>query len=164
MSGRKLQSEVQSPIDYLERKLPGFIVGTPCNAQLYGPGCNLSAADWQFAAAIDHFTGTRLILAASNDKPENWFAGGHLVTGDGTSQETRTIMASAPQTLILNYPLLKAQPGQALILYAGCSHLPADCTGKFNNFVNYQGHPLVPYRNPTIKAIDVSDNGSGKKS
>ena len=86
------------------------------------------------------------------------------MTGVGAAQETRTVMASAPQTLILNYPLLRAVPGQALTLWPGCSHLPADCTGKFNNFVNYQGHPLVPYRNPTIKAVDVNDNGSGKKS
>ena len=171
MAGRKLEAEVQSPIDYLARKLPAFIVGTPCNAQLFGPGCNLNADDWKFASDITIIRGTQLYVADGGGHAANYFAGGHLITGVGAAQETRTIMSSSNSVgqpgnavLVLNYPFLHAQVGQALTLWPGCTHLPPDCTGKFNNFVNYQGHPLVPYRNPTIKAIDVSDNGSGKKS
>ena len=170
MQGRKIGADVQSPIDFMARKLPGFIVGTPCNAQLYGPGClgpdgRMVAANWAFGTSFDSLNGT-LVYTTTMNQAANWFAAGHLVTGAGTKQEVRTIMSSgdaAGKYLVLNYPLLYAQPGQAVTIYPGCSHLQPDCQGKFNNWVNYQGQPLVPYRNPTLKAIDTTNDGSGKK-
>ena len=162
MQGRKLEATVQSPIDFMDRKLPTYFVGYLCNARLYGPGCNLNMADWAVAGQTAALAGTGVSLATDPGKPKNYFAGGHLDVGEGRNRELRTIMASNGLALVLNYPLLKAAVGNTLTLYPGCAHNPSDCQTKFNNWVNYQGHPLVPFQNPTLTAINVSGAG-GKK-
>ena len=159
LMGRKLEALVQSPIDFMDRKLPTFFIGFLCNARLYGPGCNLNAADWQVNGQLASLNDIQITLTADPGKAQNYFAGGRFVTGTGASQETRTIMTSNGTALVLSYGLLKAVPGQPVTLFPGCAHNPTDCQGKFNNWDNYQGHPLVPYQNPTLNAIDVGSGG-----
>ena len=160
--GRKLEATVQCPIDFMDRKVPTYFIGYLCNVRLYGPGCNLNQADWKTTGNIAALAGTGIALAANPGKPQNYFAGGHLLVGAGLTKELRTIMASNGVSLVLNYPLLKAVVGQGVFIYPGCAHNPNDCMNKFDNWDNYQGHPLVPYKNPTLNAIDVAGSG-GKK-
>jgi uncharacterized phage protein (TIGR02218 family) len=149
-TGRKIEARVGSPMDSLDCPLPGFRVGAPCNHALYGAGCGLNPADWATAGVIDSMDGAQVSLSVDPGKSLNWFAGGHLTTGSGADAEWRTILSSDGVVLMLNRPLLAAQPGDALTAHAGCSHLPEDCRDKFDNFVNYGGHPLLPEVDPSL--------------
>jgi hypothetical protein len=72
-------------------------------------------------------------------KPDGWASLGdvvHLSTG-----ERRYILAQADTTLTLASPFVDDHPGDALAVFAGCSHAVSICRDKFANATNFGGHP-----------------------
>lgn len=99
--------------------------------------------------------------------PAHWFAGGWLETGSGSTFELRTIVASNAASgsnvaLLLNAPLLFANPNALARLFPGCDGTEGACKTKFSNFVNFGGHRFA-LRNLAIKAVEVKVSAGGKK-
>ena len=98
---------------------------------------------------------------------EDFFAGGFLETGSGTSFSVRTIMSSVEEspgvlTLELN-ALLNAAVGQRVTLVAGCDGSAETCESKFNNLVNGGMFVAVPEKNLSLTAIEAVTSQGGKK-
>jgi hypothetical protein len=52
--------------------------------------------------------------------------------------------------------------GDGVVLYPGCDLSPATCKAKFDNYVNFIGHPFMPIANPSA-VIASKPAGGGKK-
>jgi len=121
------------------------------------------------AATISHTLQTLTIQSvAAHAKAADYFAGGWLQTGTGRSIEKRGILHSAPAsgtnvTLHIDRPLLKALNGASIDLYPGYDGSIDQCETKFNNRINFGGHPYVPNVNPTVKAMKPKNVQGGKK-
>lgn len=142
--GQQIAAALLPPVDLTDRAVPAFRVGAACNHRLYGPGCGLDATAWSRAGVLAALAGANVTLAADPGKKDNWFAGGHLSAGP----ERRAILASAGAQLLLNGPLRQAQPGDAVTLFAGCTHLVAQCESRFNNVARFGGHPFIAEGQP----------------
>lgn len=162
--GRKLTANVVTRLDVANRKFPRLVIGRTCSAQLGDAACTINLNSFKVTGPITGINRADITLPAAVGKPANWFAGGHCVlTGGATGREVRQIVASQGSSLSLNAPFAAAQVGNTLSAFAGCDRRPDTCTGKFNNFVNFQGHPKIG-RNLTLKAAQPAKNQpSGKK-
>jgi hypothetical protein len=58
---------------------------------------------------------------------------------------------------------LKAATNQTLNLYPGYDGSIDQCETKFNNRINFGGHPFIPNVNPGVKAIKPRETQGGKK-
>lgn len=66
-------------------------------------------------------------------------------------------------TLDIDRPLLKARDNQPIDMYPGYDASIDQCETKFNNRINFGGHPFIPNVNPGVKAIKPKETKGGKK-
>lgn len=171
-----------------ERKVPRFMFQRGCNHALFSVGCGLLAANWKFTGTMFNVGSAgypfefvvHSLARVSGPGPTffaNWFAGGWLELGAGLSWQRRGILLSSnvvagAVTLTLErdpspYPVV----GDGVVIYPGCDLTMEACKGydatrnaggKFDNFVNFGGHPWMPIANPTL-ATSKARSGGGKK-
>ena len=157
---------------------PRLLRGPGCSATLFYDGCGLNAVDWKWTGTVASPVSSAYpfeLKVASLTQPgsvaasgASWFAGGWVEWGAGSARQRRAILDStAPSggstTLTLaRYFGLLPTVGDAVALYPGCDQQMATCKGKFNNFVNFRGHPFTPPGNPTL-AVRSGAGSGGKK-
>lgn len=156
-----------------DRKFPRFLLSVSDNYTQFSPPTHLSPTSFRIAAtihgAVNHTSQTLLVTSASGHaKAANYFAGGWIETGVGRNLEKRGILSSTATgandvTLTIDRPLLKAANNQALSVYPGYDGSIDECETKFNNRVNFGGHPFIPNVNPGVKAMKPKDTAGGKK-
>ncbi len=73
-------------------------------------------------------------------KPFGWAGFGRLILASG---EQRRILTHVSTTLTLAVPLPGLVSGMAVTIEAGCAHDMTTCKSKFNNQLNFGGHPLM---------------------
>ena len=78
--------------------------------------------------------------------PPNWFTGG-FISIDG---EIRGILFHGGNKLTLMEVFTTNVIGKTATVQAGCPHTLKACLEKFDNTINYGGHPFVPTKNPVI--------------
>lgn len=99
------------------------------------------------------FTVTDLVSSISTDgltvtmtaggvstKPGGWAAFGRLILASG---EQRRILAQVGATITLAVALPGLSAGTSVSVEAGCLHSITACKTKFNNQLNFGGHPLM---------------------
>lgn len=171
--GKRLLAQCQGFLQRLNQKIPQFLIGPRCNVPLYSEPCGMDREDYRstgtlgFTAYTNQVTMTDPSLSAITE--EDWFAGGYLDTGLTDQREVRGIRSSSlPDgsgaiTLTLALPLKHAIAGQSASAYAGCPGVPSVCASRFNNLVNFRGHPNIPQSNLSIEAIPTQNNKGNKK-
>ncbi|HSM84610.1 MAG TPA: phage BR0599 family protein [Candidatus Limnocylindrales bacterium] len=162
-----------------DRKLPRFMLQLTCNYALFGPGCTLNRADWQFTATVSdpgvpgypfvfQLSGLARVIGTAPAYTQDWFAGGWIEFGAGAAKQRRGILLSSlPAAGVLTvtldrdpapYPAI----GDAVVLYPGCDGQASTCNFKFNNYLNFGGHPFLPATNPSLIQVQNTTRG-GKK-
>jgi hypothetical protein len=162
-----------------DRQVPRMLFQLGCNHALFSVGCSLVQANWQFTAMVTN-PGTpgypfaivlgslARTIGAAPVYAENWFAGGWAEFGAGAAWQRRAILqstaaAAGAVTITLDrdphpYPVAN----DAIVLYPGCDGTSDTCGAKFNNFLNFGGHPFMPLANPSI-IKPPTGQGAGKK-
>lgn len=147
INGREATIQVPSIFSQaLQSDVPNVYYQTPCNHVLYNERCTILREDHQFAGVVDGVSGTTVKLRASPSATVNDFAAGDMVclrTG-----ERRTVKGSSGTTIIAAYPFMDLAPGDDVHIFRGCARTLAVCKAKFNNVVNFGGHPYIPDSNP----------------
>ena len=162
-----------------DRMVPRMLFQLGCNHALFSPGCSLATANWKFTAVVTDpgapgypFTfalgGLARAVGAAPTYAANWFVGGWAEFGAGANWCRRAIVlstlpAGGAVTITLDrdpqpYPV----GDDAVVLYPGCDGVSTTCIGKFDNYLNFGGHPFLPMGNPSV-IHPVTDRGQGKK-
>jgi hypothetical protein len=139
------------------------------------------AGGYPFSFVLDTLAGSgasAIAALAGGAVFVHWFAGGWIEFGNGSSDwEPRAILDSSAIaagliTLTLDedpYPFPAA--GDVVVLYPGYDlraitaeayDVAYNLQGKFNNFVNFGGHPFLPVANPAVSP-QAKTPGGGKK-
>jgi hypothetical protein len=175
--GSKYTATCNTVFGYLTNKLPRCLVGPTCPYTLYEPHtCKARRADFETTVIVAVLGATNpqtvavtLNLGDARFKAQDYCAAGIFETGYGTDYEIRSILnslwnaGSGQLELILNYPLVKAEVGQACQITAGCDHTFDDCKNKFANEANLSIWEHVPDTNLSLNALDTTVAQGGKK-
>lgn len=175
--GRKLKAETHVFGGLLELKVPNFYFGPVCNYQFCGDGCNQGNAmppdHWTLTGTVQSVDGAEVdILVTSNPSgaalSEDWLSRGWLKKGEGEAFEIRKIVRSydlgaGRQKLVLKKALRAVAAGDTVALRPYCSGTKTECQEKYNNYINFGGHPHIGAQNLTVPQKTIDSSGGGKK-
>ena len=129
----------------LQSNVPNVYYQAPCNHVLFDARCKVDRATYAHQTTVVDVTG-RSILVDDMGAPQNALAAGELV--NLRTGERRLILANALDVITVSYQFVDIQPGDQVELVYGCDHSFTTCKAKFNNGINFGGHPFIPSDNP----------------
>lgn len=127
----------------LDVTLPIAQSQTLCNHMFGDNGCTAVAG---FITTVANVVGTTISLTADGGNPDDWARDGAITRlADG---ESKSILAHIGNNLTIDVPFGALLIGDTVFVSAGCDHLVETCFEKFNNVINFGGHPELPENNP----------------
>jgi uncharacterized phage protein (TIGR02218 family) len=148
VSGRVAKFRVPSVLaGKMKSSVPGTFYQSQCNHCLYSSRCGISSEAYKLRTTVLNISsnGASLVLASSGGASQNWFKAGEIIrASDG---ERRMVVYQSGASIDLNYPFPNIKIGDTVDIYAGCDHTVGDCRDKFNNIINFGGHPFIPSSN-----------------
>lgn len=126
----------------LSAPVPSVYFQTFCNHPLYGVRCQMQRTDFDLATTITAVSGLNVTVASVGGNPDGYYVGGDVLRS--ADSERRLIRAQAGTTLTLSlpFPATVSLP-YAVTLFAGCDHTMKTCVEKFDNGINFGGHPYI---------------------
>lgn len=136
----------------IQTEIGGRRISTQCNHVLYDSRCSVSRTQFDWATTIVAIDGRTLELTDVGALPDDlhedpWFVSGELTTVEG---ERRRVVAVSGVFVTIDAEYRTAEVGMGVTLYAGCDHSVQTCLDKFDNVINFGGHPGVPKSNPWL--------------
>jgi uncharacterized phage protein (TIGR02218 family) len=136
---------VKSGTELLDTMVPREVYQPGCLNTLYDSACGLTRAAVNGAAT--GATDTRRITFSHNlGQAAGWFDRGTLtfISGPnaGVARTVRT-HTTGQVTVLSPWPFAVAS-GHTFSVTPGCDKTLATCTSKFNNRINFRGHPFIP--------------------
>lgn len=120
-----------------------------CPHLLYGPGCNLNAADFRVTGTVATVAGTVLTVPAADVPADGHFNGGYIEWQIGVGVfERRFIESHVGSSITISVQTVGLVAGMEVRLYPGCDRSLTTCNAKFSNVLNFGGMPYIPLKNP----------------
>lgn len=169
---------VSNRAEIFDRLTPRARLQRGCNHSVYQFGCGLLRSDWQWGCVVDSapVSGYPFLLDISglfrvNTAPDpsgfgtvDWFAGGWVEIGATLAAKRYTVLRStAISSGIITLTLSKQLdpvPAVSTVfsIWPNCDRRwetcgangPTNPEGKFDNRLNFFGHPFIPEGNPTF--------------
>jgi|SRR6056297_2648425 len=148
LTGRVAKMRVPSLFSFLlDSPLPRPRYQAPCNHVLGDEFCGVDMTDSAnfHDTTIDTISGTSVTLD-SNPFSDGECDAGEMIAGD----ERRMITSNTGLAFTISSPFTsEVGAGDSVTIRRGCDHAKdGDCLNRFDNVINFGGHPLVPVRNP----------------
>jgi len=150
VSAKNRTAKLRVPSTFASRmsqSIPNIYYQSQCNHPLYGTRCGVLRSEFVVeTTAVSYSGGAFIAVGSVGGEADGHFNAGEIVrVADG---ERRLITSQQGVSLSLNYPFREMNPGDAVEIYAGCDHTIDTCKAKFDNVVNFGGHPYIPTINP----------------
>jgi len=131
---------------YLQRTIPQFRYGPPCNWTLFDSKCTIDKTLYSTNAVLTDLSvdGLTLTSATFALEADDYYTYGYAEFGDAK----RMITSHIGDVVKLNYKIPELANGNTVTCFAGCSLDIETCRDKFNNVVNFGGHCYIPVDNP----------------
>jgi uncharacterized phage protein (TIGR02218 family) len=143
----KLNATIQlkSPKELFNVQVPRNVFQSGCLHVLYDAGCSLSKAAFGVNGIIGSGA-TTTMLPNNISRVAGYFNQGTITFTSGVNNGvTRGIKSYVTNMAALNIPLqVPPAAGDTFTIYPGCDHTKNTCQTKFNNIINFRGHPFVP--------------------
>lgn len=159
VTGFTIQAEVASCRssslmgDIMKTPIPNVYYQSLCNHKLYDARCQMVNTDFDVSTTVVGVSGRTITVTGDGGNPDGWFTAGEIVRdADG---ERRLIVDHTGNVLIINQAFVELDADDAVTLFAGCDHTVQTCLDKFDNVINFGGHPFVPNVNPYRLGINV---------
>jgi uncharacterized phage protein (TIGR02218 family) len=145
ITGTKIQMEVRSDLELLNVAMPRNLYMAPCGHQLYGPGCNLSAAAFTEVGQATGNSTARLVNCNLPQAAGYFDLGTVKFTTGANAGITRSIRTHTSGVIVPSFPFPYAPAaGDLLQAKPGCDKLRPTCSSKFSNLVNFRGFVRIP--------------------
>ncbi|MDR1789660.1 MAG: DUF2163 domain-containing protein [Opitutaceae bacterium] len=170
-----------------ETKLPRFLLQPSCNHQFGGPWCRFDLSTLSISGTVDSvsvslgnspsisvrfspLTSFDGVFSKQESAPDYW-ANGILEGGVGVHYEQLTLVRVSNVINATDYVLvvfvLRTAPrwlaaADVVTLRPQCSGTWAECLNRYNNTLNFGGHPRIPQQNPSVPTLNETAN-QGKK-
>ena len=134
-----------SPLSRLDRQFPRNLYQSGCLHTLFDAGCTLNRAGYGVVGSVLSDISSAGFLPSLSG-PIGWFDTGAL-------QFTTGVMAGLKRTIkrwdgtritMLNPLPVTPAAGDTFTVWPGCARTRETCATKFNNVINFKGHPFVP--------------------
>lgn len=127
--------------------------GTSCNHVLYDSHCGLTQAAFTQTASVSAIAsdGVTYTLSGLSGLTDGDLIGGKLLLSGAFAQ--RMIVAHTGSTVKIQHPCSELFVGATVQVLEGCPHDLDACHHRFNNHLNYGGHPYVPTINPFARGL-----------
>lgn len=146
ISGRVAKIQVPSIFSLaLQGEIPNVYYQAPCNHILYDERCTIARAANMVARNVAGVDGVTINLSLATGVDGQLAAGEVVNTRTG---ERRLILSNVGAIIEIGYAFVDIRPGDGLEMFKGCDHSLATCKAKFNNVINFGGHPYIPADNP----------------
>lgn len=142
--------------DALKTQLPVLTAQRACNHRLFDSGCSRNPggiwppstgtagsggpdpATFTVSTTVASVSadGLSITLTGDGGNPDGWAQFGRLIMSNG---ETRRVLTHIGNVMTVAVPF--GAPTGSVQLEAGCDHTIATCVSKFNNVLNFGGHP-----------------------
>jgi len=133
--------------NFLTQPIPLYRYQPSCNNRLFDIKCKLSAASYKVDTTITVVDTLTFTSSDFDAKPDGWFTRGNLVWGE----HERMITSHVGETIGIRYPINGIATGVSITAYAGCDLSIQTCRDRFDNVLNFFGHPFIPKDNPATK-------------
>lgn len=132
---------------FLQKPIPKERAQPTCNVFPYTVKCGLNKVSYQEEFVVTSISSDGMIIseASLSGYDDDYFTWG-WVESDMTS---RLIVSHIGSNIYMRYPF-SAETGDIVKVYPGCNGTIETCYSKFNNVVNFRGHPQVPVDNPVV--------------
>lgn len=187
ISGREISLTVRTCPSVWDKMVPRIRFQTTCNHALFDAMCGLNSEDWRWTGTVQSvqtswpygLTLSSFAKVQGSDPTfwENWFAGGMVQLQTTPPQILPIARSTVPSggTVTL-YLSRRPDPGPAIgstvSVWAGCDGKAETCKaynatdnpkGKFNNYTQFGGFPMIPVANPSLFQAGTTAVGGGKK-
>jgi len=153
LKGPAAQAKCVGAESVLRRSVPRYTYQPECNWTLFGAQCGLDDTAYKLSVAadvqVDENTNTQWLVATE-------FGGqldGYWVLGCVEYENDKYPIAEhAGHSIRLSRPIAGLTEGENINInvYPGCDGKLATCRDKFNNLLNFGGHPYIPLDNPCM--------------
>jgi len=145
VTGRVARLRIPSSLDEpMRTNVPAAHTQKLCNHFLYDPEiCRVARATFEIAAVANVVNGVNITVSNVGGNPDQWFKAGEIYT----TLERRMIIDQVGTVLKIEAPFRSLTAGGSVTLAAGCDHTVRTCKDKFNNVLNFGGHPHMDAQN-----------------
>lgn len=142
----------------LEGEVPNVRIQPQCNNALFDEGCKVLRSTHSVNATIVQVISNREIqVSTRGSRDVEYFKNGEFVIP--ASNERRTILSVTGTNIVkVAYDFAGARIGLACQITAGCNRAWDDDVygcGKFNNKLNFRGHPYIPGESSNVFTIGL---------
>jgi uncharacterized phage protein (TIGR02218 family) len=133
---------------YLRQPIPVYRYQPECNWEVFSARCKLSDTAYKIDAVLTDLSadGLELTSAAFGTKDDHYFRFGKAVFNG----HSRLITYHVGEIIKIRYSIPYLAIGSTVETTAGCDGDIETCRDKFNNVVNFGGHPYIPLDNPVL--------------
>lgn len=131
---------------YLQQRIPKFRFQLGCNNDLFDDYCVISRTVWGVYTAVTAVDTDGVVLTSSTfaTKEDGWFTRG-FVRWEGYY---RMIVDHEGANITIRFNIPGFTAGESIQAWAGCDKQLNTCVEKFDNMLNFFGHPWIPMDNP----------------
>jgi len=129
----------------LQQIVPRRVYQPECNWTLFGAQCGLAEASYKLTTTVTvSGDGMTLESADFGAQPDGYWVLGSIEYGS----YKRLAVLHSGNYITLNAKIPGLETGMSVDAYPGCDGKLATCRDKFDNLLNFGGHPYIPLDNP----------------
>lgn len=146
------QVELRGLTEKLNRP-SGRVYQAQCSAVLGDEQCTIDIADPAYSVRtpiLDHDDGRVFSVDRLSQFADRWFERGRLVVVDGYGKDqsgtikTDRLVGDVRVIELWQGFTARPNPGDLILIEAGCDQRGTTCRNKFANFLNFRGFPHIP--------------------
>ncbi len=141
----EIRLTIKSDVELLDIMMPHDMYQPSCLNTLFDARCKKSAAAFKVSTTVG--AGSTLTrINTGTAYAADYFALGKIVFTSGVNQGlVRSVREYSGGQFLLSAPLVEpCAVGDTFDAWPGCDGLQSTCSSKYNNVVNFRGHPYVP--------------------
>ena len=133
---------------YLKQPIPIYRYQQLCNWEVFDSKCSKDDTAFKTTTNLTEVSNDGLTLTSPDfaSVDSNYYTSGKIIFGD----DARMITYHVGSIIKVRFRIMYLVPGSEVTVYAGCDRNIETCRDKFDNVINFGGHPHIPLDNPVL--------------